>query len=70
MKFGIKIKKVIDHTFTTYRADEEEIASLKHLLELGNGAVGEVESTGMQNPKMNWTRVVVGRGDFDDASNP
>jgi hypothetical protein len=65
-----KDKKVIDHTFTTYRADEDEIATLKPLLELGNGAVGEVKSSDLQNSKMNWSRVFVGRSNFSDASNP
>ena len=55
-------RKLIEQTFTTYRPDEEEVAKLKPILELGNRAVGQSEpTTGKPFSRFDWPRVVVGQ---------
>ena len=53
-------KKLIEQTFTTYWPDEEEIAELAPILELGNKVLGQVQMTRGSTPGSGWPRVTVG----------
>jgi hypothetical protein len=53
-------KKMIEHKFTTYQPDKEEIAKLEPILALGNKAVGQSESTGNPVSRFDWPRITVG----------
>lgn len=53
-------KKVIEQTFTTYRADGKEQAKLEPLLALGNGAVGRSKPAKKSFSQFDWPRITIG----------
>jgi len=55
-----KDKKLIEQKFTTYWPDENELATLKPMLELGNQVQVKMQSPNSKSKKLNWPRVVAG----------
>ena len=51
--------KLIDQKFITYKPDEEEIAELKPLLELGNNVLTEMKMPEKDSSKTDWPRIAV-----------
>jgi hypothetical protein len=60
-------KKMIEQTFTTYWPDEEEIAALKPVLDLGNKVLTKIGKPNHANPKLNWPRVIVGEKETSES---
>lgn len=55
-----KDKKLIEQKFTTYWPDEEEIAALVPVLQLGNEVLTRMQSPDNPDSRLNWPRVIVG----------
>jgi hypothetical protein len=53
-------QKLIEQTFTTYWPDEDEIAALKPMLDLGNNVLTKMQSPNNPETRLNWPRVIVG----------
>ncbi len=57
-----KDKKLIEQKFITYWPDETEIAELKPVLTLGNKVLSKMKAPNNPDPRLNWSRVIVGGG--------
>ncbi len=58
-------KKMVEHKFTTYWPDSEEIAALKPVLELGNKVFTQAQTPQKPVTRSNWPRMIVGKEEIE-----